>query len=800
MKTNLIFSFILSFVCLSLSGTQTKDSLITPQYGFYSTRPAKVWEESLVSGNGTMGAMVKGEPFRESIVVNHALLYLPIHQPLKPVSQGARLAEIKELMLQGKYAEASQLVVDLSHAEGYGDKRWTDPFIPAFRVEIESDSSRTTHYARQVNFETGEVEVKWEGASGAFCRQLFVSRADSVIVIRIRAMRGEKIHSTFALSPIKTCDKWWQGSFLLDDKNGISKVESVAANQALSYRAYYEKPWDGSFKGYEGMMRVVNRGGFISLNKDRIVVNGADEVLLFIRVQPSLNMNQSQLPAISRKLSALSPDYDRLLESHFRIHGDLYHRVRLDLNASPIDRQRSSDNLITLKGSHPALVEKLFDASRYNVLSAIGTNPPNLQGIWGETMAPFWSGDYTTNGNLPVALSHLLQANTPELMLPLFARLESFMDDFRTNARELFNCRGIHVPSRFSTHGLNNHFDVQWPMTFWTAGAAWYSLFYYDYYLYTGDKKFLEERALPFMLESVLFYEDFLEKGVNGKYIFNPSYSPENNPKNNHSQACINATMDVMAANSLLQTLIAACYDLNVYPEKVKVWKKMLEDMPSYEINEEGEIREWMWPGQLENHEHRHASHLFGLYDLADSLIIHNPVLAEGCRRAINKRMEVRRRDNGGVMAFGMMHLAFSACNLQDKESAYDILQWLGSSYWNNNLVSTHDPKSIFNVDISGGYPSLIMKMLVYSEKGYIHLLPCVPADWKVGAIEGVALRGGIRMSKLEWNGGQVKVKLFSPINQKVRISLDGRKQKEVVLRANQNTLLTYNLTTNQHL
>lgn len=105
-------------------------------------------------------------------------------------------------------------------------------------------------------------------------------------------------------------------------------------------------------------------------------------------------------------------------------------------------------------------------------------------------MTPPWSGDYTTNGNLPVVVSHYLQANTPELMLPLFDRLEAYMEDFKVNARELFNCQGIHVPSRFSSHGLNNHFDATWPMTFWLAGAAWYSLFYYDYYMYTLDKDF----------------------------------------------------------------------------------------------------------------------------------------------------------------------------------------------------------------------------------------------------------------------------------------------------------------------
>ena len=93
-----------------------------------------------------------------------------------------------------------------------------------------------------------------------------------------------------------------------------------------------------------------------------------------------------------------------------------------------------------------------------------------------------------------------------------------------------------------------------------------------------------------------------------------------------------------------------------------------------------------------------------------------NQDLIEGCKRAINRRMEIRRQDNGGIMAFGMVQLAFAACALGETEMAYDMLVWLGNSYWNNNLVSTHDPKKTFNLDICGGYPSLVMKMMVYSE------------------------------------------------------------------------------------
>lgn len=781
---------ICCIVTLSVLGCKTElnEVVSSPERGFHSDRPAKIWEESLVSGNGTMGAMVIGDPYQESIVLNHALLYLPIHSARKPVSQGKYLGKIRQMLQEDEYTEASQFVVDLANSEGYKGKHATDLFIPAFQFNLSGDTFAVKHYNRSVDFTTGEIKVKWEDNNGIFVRRLFVSRPDNLVVLQLSSEKGASINTTLSLSQIIRHDASRIKKFTLDDKFCIEKIESGAMDDGLYFKAWYERPWKfgprKSFNGYEGAVKVVHADGKVKMATDQLVISGATNVLILMRIEPSDDMEVSRISAINDVLKSYTATYEELLAAHTKVHKELFERVSMDLGASEEDRRKSSEELLQLGGSHPALVEKLFDAARYNVISATGINPPNLQGIWGATMTPPWSGDYTTNGNLPVVVSHYLQANTPELMLPLFDRLEAYMEDFKVNARELFNCRGIHVPSRFSSHGLNNHFDATWPMTFWIAGAAWYSLFYYDYYMYTLDKEFLRKRALPFMEQAALFYEDFLKEGPDGKYIFNPSYSPENNPANSPSQACINATMDVMAANGLLRSVIEASQVLGVNQDKIPVWKAMQAKMPAYMLNEEGEIREWMWKDLQDNHKHRHASHLFGLYDFHDPLIMGNKDVVEGCKRAIERRMEIRRKDNGGIMAFGMVQLAFSACALGEKETTYDMLTWLGNSYWNNNLVSTHDPKKTFNLDICGGYPSLIMKMLVYSEPGLISLLPCKPCQWQRGNIKGVALRGGIILQQLSWNEKEIKATLLSKVNQSVKICVNGMDKQKVTLEA----------------
>ncbi len=785
MKRLLFLPFI--FGTLLCSCTQNIDLTKMPDRGFYSSRPAQKWEESLVSGNGVMGAMVAGHPFKETIVLNQAELYLPLYKTLKPVSQGNYLDTIRAMMLEGKYSEASQFVVDLSHTEGYGRKRASDPFIPAFQLNITGDSSQVSRYSRSVDFTSGEIDVKWQDEHGVFSRKLFVSRPYNVVVMKISSNKVP-ISNTFHLAQILEANAGRLAKFELDERCGIAKVTSDASNKGLAFRVWYEKAYkDGyagysSYEGYEGVVMIKQTGGSFAIVDDRIIVSDASEIIIISRIIPSKDMSNPQVDELFKQLEACHTDYDKLLKKHKQVHNDLFSRVSLDLGASLEDKQLSSEALLQSGGAHPALIEKLFDAARYNVISTTGFNPPNLQGVWGATMTPNWSGTYTTNGNLPVVISHNLQANTPELMEPLFNRFDAYMDDFKASAQELFHCKGIHIPAVFTTHGLNNHFDATWPMTFWTAGAAWYALFYYDYYLYTLDKTFLQTRALPFMEQAALFYQDFLTEGPDGKWVFNPSYSPENHPVNSQSQACINATMDVMAANGLFRALIEASRILAVNTEKIPVWETMLKKMPAYQLNEQGELREWMWDDLQDNHNHRHASHLFGLYDLHDPLIMNNPAYVEGCKKTIEKRMAIRRDNQGGIMAFGLIQLGSSAIALGASEKAYDILTWLGTNYWNNNLVSTHDPHETFNVDICGGYPSLIMKMLYYSEPGLVDLLPCKPENWKKGSIKGAALRGGILLKELSWDEKNEQAVLVSKIDQRVSLKIRGKHQGEVEL------------------
>lgn len=741
--------------------------LSPPEKGFVSWLPAAKWEDALLCGNGTIGTMTMGYPFDETIVFNHALLYLPNAKPLVPPLMATHLDTIRRLFFAGNYGEAAHYGVKVWKDAGYGDKKWTDGYVPAFDLNLNTKASNVSAYQRMVNYRTGEATVNWTDENGTYTRSLFTSRHNRWAVMRIKGTG--KINTTFdfARHPF-SWDLWPM-------MNELFKELTIDATREgfLTYRTLYGKPHEGSPLGYEGVARIVPSGGTLVREGNRIKVTDADEVLVLVAVEPLEKSIDSKIPEVMQAMQqALS--YDELLKAHGEIHTRLYDACTLDLGVTAHEKQMTSETLVlqAREQTTPGIVQRQFEAARYHILSSTGINPPNLQGIWSGTWTPPWSADFTHDGNVAVAISNLLNGNMPELMDAFFSHHERLMPHYRVNARQFYGTRGIHVPSHTSNHGYNNHYDETWCMEYWNGGAGWTASFFYDYYLFTGDTEFLRQRGYPFMKEALAFWEDFLLLGADGQYVVVPSYSPENNPLEHQWQNCINATMDVAIVKQLLRNNIAAAQVLKTDVGLVKKWKLMLERMPAYQIAPDGVLREWMWPGLTDNQAHRHASQLYGMYEIPDPEMVQNPALLNAVRKTIQERMKIRRSQNGGEMAFGMCHLAFAAANMGDSETAYDIVTWLSRYYWTKGMATQHNPGNLFNMDISGGFPAAITRMLATSAPGSVSLLPALPKAWEKGAIQGVAMRGRIVLQQLEWDELRGKAVLVSAVQQKVAVAL----------------------------
>jgi alpha-L-fucosidase 2 len=753
--------------------------LTVPDRGFVSSQPANIWEEGLICGNGVIGANALSRPLNERIIFTHERLFLPMGPPVMPPDQSARLFEIRRLIERGLYRQATELQFNLSGQSGF---MYPDFFVPAFDLVIRSESKGEVRgYGRSVNFQTGEAIVRWMDDRGSFERRLFVSRADGVAALEITGSKVGSIDCKLALEPREPSDQLNTDSDIAKRsdqmfKEHVCDIRTTATCSSLTYSNRYLKAYPGSIHALEGVARVIVTGGETEAGTNgALTVRGADRILILVDLMPIYDPDKSEIRNMEEVLAELPDDYACLLQRHARLHAEMFNRMRLDLGGGA-DHQRTVEDLLvesTCENPNFALIEKEFDAGRYNIISSTGELPPNLQGVWGGTYVPDWASDYTHNGNVPSAVASNLMGNMPELMLAYTNYIESLVPWLEINAKHLFGARGIVLPSRTSTHGFNNALAPDFAGGFWVAGAGWAAHFFYDYYLYTGDRKFLKEHALPFMQKAVLFFEDYLYEGPDGKWIFSPTQSPENTPGNSKSQGTFNATMDVAVAKELLRNTIAASMELECNQTEIPRWQRMLDKMPDYMVDDRGIIKEWLTPLLENNDSHRHSSQLYPLFYGMPEEIKRSPELRAAFRKSIEFKLDNYWRNNQrGFMSFGLVQLGQAAASLGEGDLAYRCLTQLINRYWLNNLASMHNHRSLFNMDISGGMPAVILQMLVASEPGKLHLLPALPKAWPTGTIEGVLCRGRIEVRRLHWTPAGIECDLRSHVEQTILLEI----------------------------
>jgi alpha-L-fucosidase 2 len=737
---------VITFLVFACQNTTDRLLIKPPNHGFVSKQHASKWEESMLTGNGTIGALVIGDPLNERIILSHEKLFMPEYPPEKAPQLWKQMDKIRELTLNGDGEKAAVLAVELGKQAGIEDLIWTDPLVPACQLEIVSLSEESVlDYARSVNYETAEAMTAWKTKSGVYHRKIFTSRPDQLSVLKMSSPDKLKQDVKIRLSQLPLSESE-ENSELEDEFDAQKLIEDVKiiskADGTLSYMTLFRKKWEGSLKGYFVETKVIVKNGEKRVDDGWLIVKDADDILILTKIKLSYDLPVKKETDVKK---FADESYEALLEKHVKIHGEMFNRFSFNLRSNEKSNITGED---LLKTSSPGklnndLLVQLMKAARYILISSTGELPPTLQGIWGGTWRPAWSGDFTLNGNVPSAIACGLNCNFQEVTEAYINYMWSMLEDFKDNARDLYHAPGIFVPSRSSSSGKAYHYLDEYPHLFWYAGNSWTSQFFYDYWQYTGNGKFLKEKAIPFMMASADFYEFILTKDEEGKYMFVPSYSPEVGPIDMHP-AAINATMDIAGLKQLLRNLLELTEQGYIANPKTDLWNDILHNLPGYAIDESGDLKEWIWPGYQNDNAHRHASHLYPLFYEVDPAFEKNEALINAAKQAIENRLRYRRNKNGAEMAFGLVQKGLAAAHIGDTEHAYECVDWLCNSYWSPAFTSYHDPGEIFNVDICGGLPAVVTEMIIQSSADEIVLLPALPEPWPEGEIKGVLTRCGV--------------------------------------------------------
>ncbi|MGP4006608.1 glycosyl hydrolase family 95 catalytic domain-containing protein [Streptomyces sp. 4N124] len=686
-----------------------------PVHGTWEPTPATRWEDGYLSGNGHHGALVFGDPNDERVVVTHHTLVRPNGgERARPPELASRLPELQDRLLAG----------ELRAAETFTDGRylqWVQPFHPAFQIRLRRASGAGRHYRRSVDFTTGVTQAEGDGWDS----RVFVSRADDVIVQRVTGA-DLTIDLDHRIPGAPHDLAVGHGAVLTPD------------GALLNLRARYP----GSDRAYTGITLVIVTGGRTTLTPLGLQVTGADSALLLTRVLR--HTGEIDVPAVSRDLRDLVPDgdaYAHLLDRHAALHRTAYTRVTLDLDADPAERALPGSELLQLPES-PAFLERLFAAGRYHLLSAAGLLPPRLTGLWTGDWNTAWSGAFTNDANVNLQTASAAAAALPEVTDALATLIGRQLPDWRENARAIFGARGAVAPAHSDGEsGLTYHFNREYPLHLWTAGADWLLKPLVDHDETRGER---DPRTADALAEVALFYEDFLTRTDDeGHVIVVPSYSPENRPAN-ASWGAINAAMDLSAAGHALRT--AAEY----HPEEAEAWRALADRLPPHRINDDGALAEWAWPGLDDTYDHRHLSHLYGVWPLDEINPYDTPDLATAAHRAL----ELRGAENDS--AHGHLHHALVAARLRDGDRvAHALGQVLKGDFFHASLMSSHYPNlNVYNADAAHTLPAVLVEMLVQSTPDRLVLLPALPAAYPKGELTGIRTRFGAEVD-LSWSPRQ---------------------------------------------
>ncbi len=763
-------TYVVALLLISCSGKVDK-TVKAPLKLWYET-PAENWNEALPIGNGSLGAMIFGNPVKEKIVLNEETIWTGHKMYDRDKKDGHKyIREVQALLMEGKYIEAERLASDKIMAERFPTGTMTNQMLGNLFIESEGLEG-FTNYKRSLDLNNSIATVTYEKGGVNFFREAFSSYPDKVMVFRFGADKPKKISF-----------KAWV------ERNENTKIE-IKDNSII----FSEHVGNGDGVKFASVLNFEVSGGKISEEGGKIKVEEASQVIIRVVAESDFRGGDPLGICGERLKTVMSVAYDKLLRFHVEDYKGLFDRVSFKITENDGEDLPTNLRLENVKNGveDDYLTQLLYQYGRYMLISSSrpGSMPANLQGIWVDGFKPPWNSDYHININIQMNYWLAELTNLTECHIPFLEYIGSLREMGRLTAKETYGCGGFVAHHTSDIWGFTACFGKpQYGM--WPLGAAWSCQHLFTHYEFTKNKEFLRDYAYPVMKEAAEFFVDLMvEDPKTGYLLSGPSISPENRFLTKDGQvATMNMapSMDRAIITELFQNCIASAKILNIDDGFRAQLQTMLEKIPPQEVGSDGRLMEWVEEFEEPEPGHRHISHLYSLHPSNQITKQKSPDLFE----AAKKTLEHRLANGGGHTGWSRAWIINFWARLLEAEKAYENVLALQRKSLLANLFDNHPP---FQIDGNFGYVSGITEMLLQSHAGEIVLLPSLPKAWQSGEIKGIKAKGGFELD-IKWDKGKLsEAKIKSTFGNPCKLNYNG-KLKELELEAGESILLDSNLT-----